>query len=95
MLGEVLRDERREQDRTLTEVAEQAAVSVPYLSEVERGRKEASSEVLAAIAGALDLALADVLERAAQRLRTVDVVAPVRLLRSSRVQGGGAQLLAA
>ena len=68
-LGEVLREERQEQDRTLADVAESAAVSLPYLSEVERGRKDVSSEVLTAIAGALELDVPTVLERTARRLR--------------------------
>ncbi len=46
MLGDVLRRTRLEQGRTLADVARSARVSMPYLSEVERGRKEASSEVL-------------------------------------------------
>ena len=50
-------------------MANDAAVSVPYLSEVERGRKEVSSDLLEAITGALDLELADVLERSVRRLR--------------------------
>ena len=70
LVGDVLRDERLRQGRTLREVAEQAAVSLPYLSEVERGRKDVSSDVLDAIHRALDLELADVLERAAGRLRS-------------------------
>ncbi|MET7288904.1 helix-turn-helix transcriptional regulator [Streptomyces sp. NPDC005573] len=61
LVGEVLRRERREQDRTLKEVADAAGISLPYLSEVERGRKEASSEVLAAAARALGLGLGDLL----------------------------------
>jgi DNA-binding Xre family transcriptional regulator len=69
VIGDVLRDERLDQQRTLAEVAREAAVSLPYLSEVERGRKEVSSDVLAAICDALDLPLADVLERSATRLR--------------------------
>ncbi|WP_181797887.1 helix-turn-helix transcriptional regulator, partial [Streptomyces sp. WELS2] len=48
LVGEVLRRERREQRRTLKDVADAARISLPYLSEIERGRKEASSEVLAA-----------------------------------------------
>jgi transcriptional regulator with XRE-family HTH domain len=67
-LGEVLRSERLEQERILTEVAATAGVSPQYLSEVERGRKEASSEVLAAIADALGLELGDVVARVAGRL---------------------------
>jgi XRE family transcriptional regulator, stress-response regulator len=69
VIGDVLRDERRQQERTLADVAEEAAVSLPYLSEVERGRKEVSSDVLGAICDALELPLVDVLERSADRLR--------------------------
>ena len=68
VLGEVLRGERLEQERILTEVAATAGVSPQYLSEVERGRKEASSEVLGAVADALGLELADVVGRVAGRL---------------------------
>ncbi|MEU9187232.1 helix-turn-helix transcriptional regulator [Streptomyces sp. NPDC048484] len=60
-VGDVLRRERLAQERTLKEVAETARISMPYLSELERGRKEASSEVLAAAAHALGLGLADLL----------------------------------
>ncbi|MEU5740589.1 helix-turn-helix transcriptional regulator [Streptomyces tendae] len=79
LVGDVLRRERLEQERTLKEVAEAARISMPYLSEVERGRKEASSEVLAAAAGALGLGLGDLLARAQGEL--------VRL--SSRHTGAG------
>ncbi|MGW8064182.1 helix-turn-helix domain-containing protein [Streptomyces ziwulingensis] len=68
LVGDVLRRERLSQERTLKEVAEDARISVPYLSEVERGRKEASSEVLAAAAGALGLGLGDLLGRAREEL---------------------------
>ncbi|MGV9630288.1 helix-turn-helix domain-containing protein [Streptomyces sp. NPDC003487] len=64
LVGDVLRRERQAQERTLKDVAEAARISMPYLSEVERGRKEASSEVLAAAAQALGLSLADLLGRA-------------------------------
>ena len=56
--GAVLRQERRRQRRTLAQVAARAGMSVQYLSEVERGRKEASSEMLAAACGSLGLGLA-------------------------------------
>jgi hypothetical protein len=69
VIGDVLREERRAQDRTLADVAAGAFVSLPYLSEVERGLKEPSSEVVASICAALDLPLADVLERSVDRLR--------------------------
>jgi transcriptional regulator with XRE-family HTH domain len=61
LLGDVLRRTRLEQGRTLADVARAARVSMPYLSEVERGRKEASSEVLAAICDALSIEIADLL----------------------------------
>lgn len=69
VIGEVLRDERTRQGRTLAAVADEAAVSLPYLSEVERGRKEVSSDLLAAIGDALDLPLVEILERSTDRLR--------------------------
>lgn len=59
LVGAVLRRHRERQGRTLRDVAEAARVSVPYLSEVERGRKEASSEVLGAVCRALGLRLVD------------------------------------
>ncbi len=69
LIGEILREERHRQERTLADVAETAAVSLQYLSEVERGRKDVSSDVLGAMHEALGLDLADVLERATRRLR--------------------------
>jgi transcriptional regulator with XRE-family HTH domain len=60
-LGEVLRRVRLDQRRTLADVADAARVSMPYLSELERGRKEASSEILAALCDALGLDLSDLL----------------------------------
>lgn len=68
LVGDVLRRERLAQERTLKDVAEAARISMPYLSEVERGRKEASSEVLAAAAGALGLRLGDLLSLAQDEL---------------------------
>jgi transcriptional regulator with XRE-family HTH domain len=61
LVGEVLRRHRQEQKRTLAQVAREASVSVPYLSEVERGRKEPSSEVLAAVCDSLHIELSDLL----------------------------------
>nr|WP_202515667.1 MULTISPECIES: helix-turn-helix transcriptional regulator [unclassified Streptomyces] len=68
LVGDVLRRERLAQERTLKDVAEAARISMPYLSEVERGRKEASSEVLAAAARALGFGLADLLSLAQDEL---------------------------
>jgi transcriptional regulator with XRE-family HTH domain len=67
-LGEVLRRARLEQGRTLADVAHAAKVSMQYLSEIERGRKEASSEVLAAICDALETDLPDVLAAVGREL---------------------------
>jgi hypothetical protein len=68
MFGDHLRRVRLSQRRTLADVARAARVSLPYLSEVERGRKEASSEVLAAICDALGISLADLLIEAGTEL---------------------------
>jgi transcriptional regulator with XRE-family HTH domain len=67
-LGDALRRRRQAQGRTLREVAAAAGVSLTYLSEIERGRKEASSEVLEAVCAALGLILADLLFEVAETL---------------------------
>ena len=54
LLGEVLRDQRMRQGRTLRQVSADARVSLGYISEIERGQKEASSELLASICAALE-----------------------------------------
>ncbi len=70
-VGKELREERQSAERTLADVAEQAGVSTQYLSEVERGLKEPSSEVLGAVAGALGLRLVDLTTRVSQRLARI------------------------
>ena len=60
-LGDVLRDYRQRQGRTLREVSSDARVSLGYLSEVERGQKEASSELLQSICRALNVPMSHVL----------------------------------
>ncbi|WP_347353693.1 helix-turn-helix transcriptional regulator [Intrasporangium sp.] len=67
-LGDVLRERRQAQGRTLREVSASASVSLGYLSEVERGEKEASSELLASICGALALPLSQVLIDVSSRM---------------------------
>ncbi|MCV2488430.1 helix-turn-helix domain-containing protein [Geodermatophilus sp. YIM 151500] len=69
-LGTSLRSHRLRQRRTLRDVSGAARVSLGYLSEVERGQKEASSELLASICDALDLELADLLVEVGASLRT-------------------------
>lgn len=78
LVGDVLRRERLAQERTLKDVADAARISMPYLSELERGRKEASSEVLAAAARALGLGLTDLLSLAQDELTRLSQVRPGR-----------------
>ena len=80
-LGETLRDARNRQNRTLRDVSTAANVSLGYLSEVERGRKEASSELLASICDALDLELSDLLDSVSAAMRT-DLVPASRIDKS-------------
>jgi transcriptional regulator with XRE-family HTH domain len=81
LLGEVLRRARHGQRRTLADVARAARVSLPYLSELERGRKEASSEVLAAVCEALRIELSDVLAEVGRQL----AAERARRLRADRI----------
>ncbi len=68
VIGDVLRRARTAQGRTLREVSDSARVSLGYLSEVERGRKEPSSELLNAICDALDVPLSELLIDAGERM---------------------------
>ena len=61
LLGDVLRSERMQRGMTLREVSAEARVSLGYISEIERGQKEASSELLASLCSALDIPLSNVL----------------------------------
>lgn len=73
-IGEVLRDVRQRQGRTLREVSQRARVSLGYLSEVERGQKEASSELLAWICQALDIPMSQMLREVADRMAVLEGV---------------------
>lgn len=68
LLGDVLRQPRMRQGRTLRQVSGDARVSLGYISEIERGQKEASSEMLAALCGALDVPLSEVLREVSDLL---------------------------
>lgn len=68
MLGDQLRHARHDRGETLGETARRAGVSPQYLSEMERGIKDPSSEMIAAVAGALDVTLIDLTIAVAQRL---------------------------
>lgn len=87
VLGAVLRRIRLAQRRTLADVAGTAKISVPYLSEVERGRKEASSEVLAALSDALHVPLSVVLAEVGRDLAVELTERARRELREQRAAG--------
>ncbi|MEU8135226.1 helix-turn-helix domain-containing protein [Streptodolium elevatio] len=100
LLGDVLRRQRQRQGRTLREVSSAARVSLGYLSEVERGQKEASSELLAAICEALDVRMSIVLREVSDELALSElahnegltsrpVLEPVGPSGSERVPGPG------
>jgi len=74
-LGDALRQRRTRQGRTLREVSGEARVSLGYLSEVERGQKEPSSELLAAICGALDLPLSVLLRDVSDDIALAELAA--------------------
>jgi transcriptional regulator with XRE-family HTH domain len=80
LLGDVLRRQRQRQGRTLREVSAAARVSLGYLSEVERGQKEASSELLSSICDALDLQMSVLMREVSDELSLAELAAaePVR-----------------
>lgn len=85
LLGESLRELRTSSSLTLREVSGRARVSLGYLSEIERGQKEASSELLNAICGALDVPLSNVLRTVSDKVDAHTVVTrlPVRSHRAA------------
>ncbi|MDP3971537.1 MAG: helix-turn-helix transcriptional regulator [Candidatus Nanopelagicales bacterium] len=74
VIGDQLRRNRADQNRTLRDISGAANVSLGYLSEVERGQKEASSELLAAICGALKMPLSELLMAAGMQAAVDEVV---------------------
>ena len=73
-VGDVLRDFRLQKGRTLRQVAGEASVALGYLSEVERGQKEASSEILASVADALDTPISVIMREVSDRLAVLEGV---------------------
>jgi transcriptional regulator with XRE-family HTH domain len=71
-IGEVLRDVRLQKGRTLRQVASKASVALGYLSEVERGQKEASSEILASVADALGTPISVIMREVGDRLAVIE-----------------------
>jgi transcriptional regulator with XRE-family HTH domain len=73
-IGDVLRDFRLQKGQTLRQVASRATVALGYLSEVERGQKEASSEILASLADALEVPISVIMREVSDRLAIVEGV---------------------
>jgi transcriptional regulator with XRE-family HTH domain len=71
-IGDVLRTHRQERGQTLRQVASKASVALGYLSEVERGQKEVSSEILASVVEALEVPLSVVMRDVSERLASVE-----------------------
>jgi transcriptional regulator with XRE-family HTH domain len=71
-IGDVLRDFRLQKGRTLRQVASKASVALGYLSEVERGQKEASSEILASVADALDTPISVIMHEVGDRIAVLE-----------------------
>jgi len=94
VLGERLRALRQEQRETLAETAGRAGLSPQYLSEVERGRKEPSSEMIAALAGALGTTLTGLTEQVAGDLRRLQVPARTAGAHAARSRASGPVMLA-
>ncbi len=76
-LGEVLRDVRLQKGRTLRQVASKASVALGYLSEVERGQKEASSEILASVADALETPISVIMREVGDRMAVSEGLSPI------------------
>ena len=92
VLGRRLRLLRQEQQETLSETAARAGISPQYLSEIERGRKEPSSEMIAALAGALGTTLIDLTEHVAGDLRgQMSLVPQAASTRATRARPGRAR----
>ena len=84
-VGDVLRHVRRAEKRTLRDVSSEARVSLGYLSEVERGQKEASSELLAAICRALQVPMSVILREVSNRIAIEEGVAQARPVRDKQL----------
>jgi len=83
LLGDVLRRKRQDEGRTLRQLAAEARISPGYLSEIERGQKEPSSELLAAICDALQARLSDVLREVSIELAAAELAAQLESERIS------------
>jgi transcriptional regulator with XRE-family HTH domain len=88
LLGDVLRRKRQDEGRTLRQLAAEARISPGYLSEIERGQKEPSSELLAAICDALNIRLSDLLREVSVDLAAAELAARIEAERIGLAVGG-------
>lgn len=92
LLGEVLRRKRQDEGRTLRQLAAEARISPGYLSEIERGQKEPSSELLAAICDALDIKLSDLLREVSVDMAAAELAARIEAERIGAAVSGAASV---
>lgn len=89
LLGEVLRSRRIRQGRTLRQVSADARVSLGYISEIERGQKEASSELLASICAALDVPLSEILAEVSDAVALEEAALAIAVDEAAAPAAGG------
>jgi len=89
LLGDVLRDKRTERGLTLREVSAEASVSLGYISEIERGQKEASSELLASLCDALDVPLSAVLREVSDAVAVEEAAAAAAVTPLEPIRAAG------
>src|SRR5215207_5502952 len=94
MLGDVLRDRRTQRGLTLREVSAGARVSLGYISEIERGQKEASSELLASLCDALEVPLSDVLREVSDAVAVEEAAASLTSLEPVRARSDTREVVA-
>jgi len=89
LLGEVLRSRRIRQGRTLRQVSAEARVSLGYISEIERGQKEASSELLASLCAALDVPLSEILAEVSDAVAMEEAALAIAVDEAAAPAAGG------
>ena len=89
LLGDVLRGARMQRGMTLRELSAEARVSLGYISEIERGQKEASSELLASLCQAMDLPLSDVLRDVADAVAVEEAALAIVTTRIATARSAG------
>jgi transcriptional regulator with XRE-family HTH domain len=94
LLGDVLRDKRTQRGLTLREVSADARVSLGYISEIERGQKEASSELLASLCDALEVPLSDVLRAVSDAVAVEEAAASLTSLEPMRARSDAREVVA-